>query len=333
MCEHDAFTHTPGSGHGTTRRTLLTGALAAPLVAGVSAGSATAATTVTRWVKPPYTDAYPAMQVKNAVGRLGEAVPVTGYFVNTTWFKITTGKMAGTYVSGSGLTTTNPATQTFAYPSPDPFSLPPVGSRLTRYVISRDFYVSTRASASFSAARRTSIAPRTKVTGKLVSSDWVRLDDGRYITTALLATTPVVRAFNGRVPSGRLRALPAYLRAPSAAASSLERVAAMQFIRMDTAFAKVFGYHITVEEGYRSLYWQKHWYAQYGAPRAAYPGTSNHGMGLAVDIRSGAGSPFTFGTAADKWLTANGAGFGFHRSWWLDQGRPNAEFWHYNFIG
>lgn len=82
----------------------------------------------------------------------------------------------------------------------------------------------------------------------------------------------------------------------------------MQFIRMDTAFAKVFGYHITVEEGYRSLYWQKHWYAQYGAPRAAYPGTSNHGMGLAVDIRSGAGSPFTFGTAADTWLTANGAG-------------------------
>ena len=101
----------------------------------------------------------------------------------------------------------------------------------------------------------------------------MRLDDGRYITTALLATTPVVRAFNSRVPSGRLRALLAYLRAPSAAASSLERVAAMQFIRMGTAFAKVFGYHITVEKGYRSLYWQKHWYAQYGAPRAAYPGT------------------------------------------------------------
>lgn len=332
MCEHDTFKQTPASGHGTTRRTLLAGALATPLVAGFSAGTASAATTLTRWVKPPYTDAYPAMHLKGAVGRLGEAVPVTGYFVNATWFKITTGKMAGTYVATAGLTMTNPATQTFAYPSPDPFTMPAVGSRVTRYVISRDFWVNTRASASFSAATRPSIGPRTKVTGTLVSSDWMKLDDGRYLTTAVLATTPVVRAFNGRIPSSRLRTLPSYLNA-STGSSSLERIVAAQFIKMDAAFAKVFGYHITVNEGYRSLYWQNYWYGQYGAPRAAYPGTSNHGMGLAVDIRSGAGSPFMFGTAADKWLTANGSKFGFDRPWWLDQGRPNAEFWHYNFIG
>lgn len=114
--------------------------------------------------------------------------------------------MAGTYVSGSGLTTTNPDAQTFAYPHP-------TRSRSPR--LAPDSRVTSSAATSMSAPARPRPSPpraehrsrpRTKVTGKLVSSDWVRLDDGRYITTALLATTPVVRAFNGRVPSGRLRA-------------------------------------------------------------------------------------------------------------------------------
>ena len=55
-------------------------------------------------------------------------------------------------------------------------------------------------------------------------------------------------------------------------------------------------------------------------------------LGAAVrgEIRVPAGSGMQVPWTA---LTANGAGFGFDRSWWLDQGRPNAEFWHYNFIG
>lgn len=333
MCDHDSFIADRRSAAAPSRRSVVAGALTVPFAWAAFDSTASAATTVTRWVKPPYTDTFPTMSATGAYSRLGEAVPVVGSFVNATWFKVSSGAMTGKYVQASGLTATNPASQTFSYPSPDPFTMPAVGSRLTRYVVSGDFWVNTRASASFSAALRTSVGPRSQVTGTLVSADWMRLDDGRYLSTAVLATTPTIRGFNGRLPNSRLQALPTYLNTSLSGTRYLTRIAARQFVAMDAAFFKAFGYHITVNEGYRSLYWQNYWYGQYGAPRAAYPGTSNHGMGLAVDIRSGAGSPFDFGTSADKWLSANGRQFGFDRPWWLDPGHGNPEYWHYNFSG
>lgn len=335
MCEMHSSTADAGRfSAGPARRSVLVAALAAPAGwATVGAPAAVAATTVTRWVRAPYTDAFPGMSTTGVYSRLGEAVPVVGTYVNASWFRVTRGAMTGKYVQTAGLTATNPATQTFSYPAYDPFALPSVGSRLTRYVATGDFWVNTRASASFSAALRTSIGPRSKVTGTLVSTDWMRLDDGRYLSTAVLATTPVIRGFNGRLPNSRLVALPSYLNTSLVGTRFLSRVVARQFIAMDAAFFKTFRYHITVNEGYRSMYWQKYWYGQYGAPRAAYPGTSNHGLALAVDIRSGADSPFVFGSAADKWLSANGRQFGFDRPWWLDPGHGNPEFWHYNFSG
>lgn len=335
MCEmHSSTTSAARDGSSRpARRSVLAAALGAPVALAALGAPAVAATTVTRWVRPPYTDAFPGMSTTGVYGRLGEAVPVVGTYVNASWFRVTSGAMAGKYVQAAGLTATNPATQTFAYPATDPFALPSVGSRLTRYVATGDFWVNTRASASFSAALRTAVGPRSQVTGTLVSNDWMRLDDGRYLSTAVLATTPVIRSFNGRLPNSRLVALPSYLNTSLEGTRFLTRIVARQFIALDATFFRTFGYHITVNEGYRSMYWQKYWYGQYGAPRAAYPGTSNHGLALAVDIRSGADSPFAFGSAADKWLSTNGRLFGFDRPWWLDPGHGNPEFWHYNFSG
>lgn len=317
-----------------SRRTLAAAGLGLPASGAMTAKDADAAATVTRWIGSAYGNVWTTPSAsRGAFSRLGEAVPVTGSFVGA-WFRISTGPMAGRYVLASALTARNPATQTFAYPSPDPFSMPRVGSRLSRYVISGDFPVNVRASSSFSAAVAGQIEPRARVSGVLVSPDWMRLDTGRYLSTALLATSPTVRAFNGRLPASRLRALPSYLDTPSlAGVRTLASVAADQFVRMDAAYHAATGGRITVNEGYRPLAWQKYWYGQYGAPRAAYPGTSNHGMGLAVDIRSDEASPFAFGRSGDRWLTANANRFGFNRPWWLEAGRGNAEFWHYNFVG
>lgn len=318
-----------------SRRAVAAAGLSLPVIGALSMPEAQAAGVVTRWINAPYATVWPTTSTtRGAFSRLGEAVPVTGTYVGSAWFRISSGAMAGRFLQSSALTTRNPATQSFAYPSPDPFSLPRVGSRLTRYVISGDFSVNTRASASFGAATRAQIAPRARVTGVLVSPDWMRLDDGRYLSTALLATTPTVRAFNGRLPGSRLRALPGYLNTPSISGTrTLARIAADQFVRMDAAYHSATGGRITVNEGYRPLAWQKYWYSRYGAPRAAYPGTSNHGSGLAVDIRSDGSSPFAFGRTGDRWLTANATRFGFDRPWWLDAGHGNAEFWHYNFVG
>lgn len=79
----------------------------------------------------------------------------------------------------------------------------------------------------------------------------------------------------------------------------------------------------------------------YGFPRAAKPGTSNHGYGRAMDLLGNTSalaegrskSPFEFGSTADTWLTLNGKAYGWDRPEHLDKNGTNPEYWHYNWIG
>lgn len=64
------------------------------------------------------------------------------------------------------------------------------------------------------------------------------------------------------------------------------------------------------------------WYLRYGVSRAAVPGTSNHGWGLAVDVAAGA-SPDEARSISPHmpWLIDNAIGFGWS---WESQSEP----WH-----
>src|SRR4051794_5010381 len=55
-------------------------------------------------------------------------------------------------------------------------------------------------------------------------------------------------------------------------------------------------------------------------PTAARPGTSNHGWGLAVDVRS---------PHAAAWLLRNGLKYGFSH----DEGARVGEWWHFRYLG
>ncbi|WP_255352613.1 M15 family metallopeptidase [Dermacoccus sp. PE3] len=77
-----------------------------------------------------------------------------------------------------------------------------------------------------------------------------------------------------------------------------------------------------------------------GYPRAARPGTSNHGMGVAIDLETRSssamsGTPYRsgFGGPYDTWITAHGKEYGWDRPAYLDRNGSNPESWHYNFIG
>ena len=59
------------------------------------------------------------------------------------------------------------------------------------------------------------------------------------------------------------------------------------------------------------------------------PGTSNHGLGVAVDI----GTAGAYGTATYVWLTANGPAFGWHNPDWALPGGSKHEPWHWEYIG
>src|SRR4051794_40849331 len=69
----------------------------------------------------------------------------------------------------------------------------------------------------------------------------------------------------------------------------------------------------------RTIAAQQYFYA-HQPPTAAKPGTSNHGWGLAVDVKT---------AAAAAWLLRNGMNFGFSH----DEGARVGEWWHFRYLG
>lgn len=69
----------------------------------------------------------------------------------------------------------------------------------------------------------------------------------------------------------------------------------------------------------RSLEAQRFFFANQPPP-AAFPGTSNHGWGIAVDVLT---------RAAAAWLMRNGHRYG----WSWDEGKRVGEWWHHRYVG
>src|SRR3712207_5960631 len=62
------------------------------------------------------------------------------------------------------------------------------------------------------------------------------------------------------------------------------------------------------------------WFWNHRPPAAAFPGTSNHGWGIAVDVKT---------RVAAAWILRHGARFG----WSWDEGRRAREWWHFRYVG
>jgi hypothetical protein len=137
------------------------------------------------------------------------------------------------------------------------------------------------------------------------------------------AKTPKVNSKNGQMSSNELKSIGGNHRLAVDAADA--------FLKM-VADAKKDGVDIKLSSSYRTLAGQNSifdWdhYKQTGKRRkkgtastaAAYPGTSNHGLGRAIDVE---------GTAAQKWIRDNGESYG----WSWAEGRSVGEPWHFTYV-
>jgi LAS superfamily LD-carboxypeptidase LdcB len=75
-------------------------------------------------------------------------------------------------------------------------------------------------------------------------------------------------------------------------------------------------------------YQGKTWYLKKGVAPAGSPGTSNHGIGLAIDVSDAFGKRLAW-LLGDGFLTSNALKFGF--SWEVRDG-ANAEAWHIRYV-
>jgi hypothetical protein len=92
----------------------------------------------------------------------------------------------------------------------------------------------------------------------------------------------------------------------------LRKDAAESYNALRTHVQKQTGYVLTLNAAYRSLAKQQFLYDGYvnrrpGFNLAAHPGTSNHGWGMAIDLRD----PWTARTHVDRY----GAAFGWAKAW------------------
>jgi LAS superfamily LD-carboxypeptidase LdcB len=96
---------------------------------------------------------------------------------------------------------------------------------------------------------------------------------------------------------------------------------------MDRAFAEEMGTSLCITDSYRSREAQEQLYiAKPGL--AAVPGTSNHGVGLAVDL---CGGVERFGTAEHAWMLTHGPRFGWFHPDWAGPDGSRPEAWHFEF--
>lgn len=128
---------------------------------------------------------------------------------------------------------------------------------------------------------------------------------------------------NGRLSRNELKSVP-WSPSKRLAPSAVDALA-----RLNTAYRNEFGSNLFITDAYRT-------YAQQVALKAvkpnlaAVPGTSNHGLGLAVDLGGGINR---FGTKEHQWMAANAPAYGWVNPSWARQGGSKPEPWHWEFVG
>lgn len=186
-----------------------------------------------------------------------------------------------------------------------------------------------------------SYGPHAKVSGTRVGTGpWVRTGLGYVNKGNLETTTTNPSALNGRFPTSALCAVPKVFNSPDSFAPGYTKDTQrylncddLPYLKaLEVAYKRQFGHYALIDLTYRSLAEQQYWYNKFGIPRAAYPGTSNHGYGLAVDFRETdkPGEEFGWGGTGQKWLAANAGRWGFNNPF---PSGTAGESYHFQFIG
>jgi hypothetical protein len=92
-------------------------------------------------------------------------------------------------------------------------------------------------------------------------------------------------------------------------------------VQMGRAYQSIFGVYPTINDAYRTYDRQLDLFRERGYPDAAYPGTSNHGTGRALDVAVG-----SYGSMRWHFMNETARMFGFRP---LNEGNLRFEPWHW----
>lgn len=153
----------------------------------------------------------------------------------------------------------------------------------------------------------------------------VRLDGDAYDPALVLDVPERPRPSypNGEMPADAL------CPATSDGAQLLRCDAAVAFRLLAAAYAEDLGASLCITDSYRSRAGQERVFATKPG-LAASPGTSVHGLGLAVDL---CGGVERFDSAENDWLLGHGPAYGWQHPDWAAAGGSRPEPWHFEYAG
>lgn len=125
---------------------------------------------------------------------------------------------------------------------------------------------------------------------------------------------------NGQIPDAALCPLPQ-------SGEKLRADAAVAFMELDGAFHEEFGRPMCVTDSYRPYHEQVRLFQEMSPGMAAEPGTSQHGLGVAVDLCGGVEQ---LGTAEHEWMLDHAPDHGWVNPEWA---RGGFEPWHWEYDG
>lgn len=137
---------------------------------------------------------------------------------------------------------------------------------------------------------------------------------------------------NGQIPLEALCPLPWTVTDEPATSRYLRCDAVSALTQLNVAYRSQFGHDLSVNVAYRDLATQTDlYYHGGGTGPAAYPGTSNHGWGLAIDLNGTSGNGDSYEqrktTVVYQWMAANAGAYG-----WRENVKIR-EAWHWEFWG
>jgi D-alanyl-D-alanine carboxypeptidase len=169
----------------------------------------------------------------------------------------------------------------------------------------------------------TTSAPKLLAAPKTVIVDRASRSGERSVLPGCDGVPTSLDAPNGQLPDSALCTLwdPAH---------RLRADAAVALAKLNIAYKQHFGENICITDSYRNLAQQYSVRAR-KPTLAAIPGTSNHGLGLAVDL--GCGVETGSGNTRYQWLVDNASAYGWgHPAWAEPGGSGPYEPWHWEYV-
>ncbi|WP_249187761.1 M15 family metallopeptidase [Nocardiopsis sp. MG754419] len=150
------------------------------------------------------------------------------------------------------------------------------------------------------------------------AADPAEATEAREASEGVCAGDDVAGFDNGHIPDTVLCPLPQ-------AGEMLRADAAESFVALDEAYRAEFGRPMCVTDSYRPYHEQVRLFQEMLPGMAARPGTSAHGLGIAVDLCGGVNE---VGTAEHRWMLDQAPSHGWDNPDWA---RGGFEPWHWEY--